>query len=122
MNKLRKMEIDFPKTSVSKITPQKNSIVGGDMQIEGNIHSSASVIIEGSVVGDISAKTVTIAKNAVHTGNIFADNVLISGKVTGEIITHNLDITSSASIAGKIQKTSISIEFGAKIDAHIRSN
>lgn len=122
MNKLRKMEIDFPKTAMSPDAQAKNSIVGGDMQIEGNIHSSASVIIEGSVTGDISAKTVTIAQNAVHIGNIYADNVIVSGKVTGEIITQNLDIASSASIQGKIQKTTISIAFGAKIDADIKAN
>lgn len=122
MNKLRKMEFEFPKTIVRESVQLQTSVIGEDMQIDGNIHSTARVIVRGVVNGDISAKNVSIEKNAVHIGNIFADGVEIAGKVEGEVVAHNLAIASTGSIKGSIQKTVISIAFGAEIDADIKAN
>ena len=122
MNKLRKMEFDFPKTAAHKNVQSTTSIIGEDMLIEGNIHSNAKVIVHGRVNGDISAKSVLIEKSAKHVGNIFADSVEIAGNVKGEVVAHNLAIASTGSIVGSIQKTVISIAFGAEIDASIKAN
>ncbi|PCI87315.1 MAG: hypothetical protein COB24_06720 [Hyphomicrobiales bacterium] len=122
MNKLSKMEFEFPKTIGHEDAQLKTSVIGEDMQIDGNIHSSARVIIRGTVKGDISAKNVLIEKSATHVGNIFADGVEIAGKMTGDIVAHNLAVASTASITGNIQKTVISIAFGAQIDADIKAN
>lgn len=116
------MEFEFPKTVSHENAQLKTSVIGEDMIIEGNIHSNARVIVRGKVVGDISAKNVAIAENAVHSGNIFADSIEIAGEVVGEIVAHNLDIASTAVITGKIQKTVISIAFGAEIEADIKTN
>lgn len=116
------MEFEFPKTIGHENAQLKTSVIGEDMQIDGNIHSSARVIIRGKVTGDISAKNVMIEKNAVHIGNIFADGVEIAGTTIGEIVAHNLVVASTGSIKGSIQKTVISIAFGAQIDAEIKAN
>ena len=90
--------------------------VGGS--IVGNISAQSAEIVGGNTKGNISVeeKIVVDIESSIE-GDIKAKDVVISGKVVGEIKAENtVRLTASANIQGDLYATSINIEAGAKLN------
>ena len=90
--------------------------IGKSLVIKGEVTGSESLYIDGRVEGSINlaGNRVTVGRNGVVAANITAREVVIMGKVTGNIeCSDRVDIRSEGSLTGDIVSQRISIEDGA---------
>lgn len=82
-----------------------DTLIGINTSFEGNIESEGTVRVDGKVKGDLKiGGDVFVGDGAVITGNIYANNVHLSGTVEGNIHSKGvLRILSTAKLYGDIQ-------------------
>jgi cytoskeletal protein CcmA (bactofilin family) len=79
--------------------------------------------VDGKIEGTINLadNRVTIGRNGVVAANISAREVVIMGKVTGNIqCSDRLDIRSEGSLAGDVTTMRISVEDGAVLKGSVQ--
>jgi cytoskeletal protein CcmA (bactofilin family) len=90
-------------TSVVKATLQGDDdvLVGG--QVEGAIHISGSLVVEGSVNGDVLAQLVRV-RGEIRGDIVAAQRVEVhsTGVVVGDIAAPRIDVAEGARIKGSI--------------------
>jgi cytoskeletal protein CcmA (bactofilin family) len=99
----------------NKSNPKATDTLVGEMTIcEGKIISEASLRIEGQMNGDIEcAGDITIGENAVVQSSIHARDVILAGKVKGNIHTNGkLIVLSTGVLIGNIDVRSFVIQEG----------
>jgi cytoskeletal protein CcmA (bactofilin family) len=90
--------------------------IGRTLVIKGEVTGAESLFIDGRVEGTISfpENRVTIGRNGNVTANITAKEVVIMGKVKGNVECEDrLDIRSEGVLAGDVITHRISVEEGA---------
>jgi len=112
------------KVSYSSSPPvDRKTIIGENISIEGNIHGKESLIIEGAMKGKIELEKnqITVGTKGRVEAEIHADNVTISGRLTGNIqALGKVSISNGANFTGEIKARSISVEDGAYLKATIK--
>ncbi|MGH9517412.1 MAG: bactofilin family protein [Terriglobales bacterium] len=99
-------------------SPIEQATIGRSLVIKGEITGSESLYVDGRIEGTISFKDhrVTVGRNGVVGANIFAREVVVMGKVTGNIeCSDRVDIRSEGSLTGDIISRRISVEDGAML-------
>ena len=94
------------------------SIIGSDVQIEGNIRTIGELQLDGNIVGDLACGGLVMGETGSVKGTITADNVTIRGKVAGEIRARSVRLEKSSVVEGDIYHESLSVEAGAKLTGH----
>jgi cytoskeletal protein CcmA (bactofilin family) len=90
--------------------------IGRSLVIKGEVSGAESLFIDGRIEGTISFpdNRVTIGRNGSVAANISAKEVVIMGKVQGNVeCTDRLDIRSEGVLAGDVITHRISVEEGA---------
>ena len=90
--------------------------IGKSLVIKGEVTGSESLYIDGRVEGSISlaGNRVTIGRNGVVAANINAREIVVLGKVRGNLTASDrVDIRSDGSLTGDVVAARISIEDGA---------
>jgi cytoskeletal protein CcmA (bactofilin family) len=90
--------------------------IGKSVVVKGELSGSEDLIVDGEVEGNISLKgqTCTIGPNGRVRANIEARNVVIHGRVNGDIhASERVELRKTASLAGDIATARISIDDGA---------
>jgi cytoskeletal protein CcmA (bactofilin family) len=103
------------KPAVSTATADQATI-GKSLVIKGEVTGSESLYIDGRVEGSINlaGNRVTIGRNGVVTANINAREIVVLGKVRGNLTASDrVDIRSDGSLTGDVVAARISIEDGA---------
>jgi len=94
----------------------QQATVGKALVIKGEVTGSEPLYIEGRVEGIISLPNsrVTVGRSGVVSANINAHEIIIIGKVRGNLIASDrVDIRSDGSLVGDVVAARISIEDGA---------
>lgn len=100
----------------SAATPQEQATLGKSLVIKGEVTGSESLYIDGRVEGSINlpGNRVTVGRNGVVSANITAREIVILGKVRGNMTASDrFDIRSEGSLTGDIVAQRVSIEEGA---------
>lgn len=94
------------------------TVIGPSVHIEGNFLSDGSVILAGTLTGNIQTKgDLRIEETARVTANIVADSVMVAGAVKGDVSAMGqLDIAASARIQGNIEARMLSVAPGAIVN------
>jgi cytoskeletal protein CcmA (bactofilin family) len=103
--------------------PIDQATIGRSVVIKGEISGSESLYVDGRIEGTVSFadNRVTIGRNGVVAANITAREVVIMGKVTGNIeCSDRVDIRSEGSLTGDIVSQRISIEDGAMLKGAVQ--
>ncbi len=90
--------------------------IGKSVVVKGELSGSEDLIIDGEVEGSIALRgqTLTVGPNGRVRANIEARNVILHGRVNGDIqATERVELRKSASLSGDISTMRISIEDGA---------
>jgi cytoskeletal protein CcmA (bactofilin family) len=90
--------------------------IGKSLVIKGEVTGSESLYIDGRVEGSISlaGNRVTVGRNGVVSANINAREIVVLGKVKGNLTASDrVDIRSDGSLTGDVVAARISIEDGA---------
>lgn len=101
------------------------STIGKDMVVVGEITGCESLFIDGRVEGsiDLPSSHVTIGRNGQVTASITARDVVVLGKVCGNIAASNLvELRAQSSVTGDVTTARLNMEDGASflgiIDIH----
>lgn len=90
--------------------------IGKSVVVKGELSGSEDLMVDGEVEGSITLRgqTLTVGPNGRVRANIEARNVILHGRVDGDIhATERVDLRKSASLSGDISTARISIEDGA---------
>jgi cytoskeletal protein CcmA (bactofilin family) len=90
--------------------------IGKSLIIKGEVTGSESLYIDGKVEGSINlpGNRVTVGRNGQVTANISAREIVVLGKVKGNVnASDRVDIRSEGSLSGDVVAQRISIEDGA---------
>jgi cytoskeletal protein CcmA (bactofilin family) len=90
--------------------------IGRTLVIKGEVSGAESLFVDGRIEGTISFpdNRVTIGRNGNVTANITAKELVIMGKVQGNVeCADRLDVRSEGMLAGDVITHRISIEEGA---------
>jgi cytoskeletal protein CcmA (bactofilin family) len=103
--------------------PVEQATIGRSLVIKGEISGSESLYIDGRIEGSINLNDnrITIGRNGVVAANITAREVVIMGKVNGNIqCSDRLDVRSEGSLTGDVCTPRISVEDGALIKGGVQ--
>jgi cytoskeletal protein CcmA (bactofilin family) len=101
---------------VSTTTTADQATIGKSLVIKGEVTGSESLYIDGRVEGSINlaGNRVTVGRNGVVAANINAREIVVLGKVRGNLTASDrVDIRSDGSLTGDVVAARISIEDGA---------
>jgi cytoskeletal protein CcmA (bactofilin family) len=96
--------------------PIEQATIGRSLVIKGEISGAEALYVDGRIEGKISlpGHRVTIGRNGTVQANITAREVVIMGKVNGNIeCGDRVDIRSEGSVTGDVSTVRISVEDGA---------
>src|SRR5881275_99323 len=105
-----------PRTAATTTTTADQATIGKSLVIKGEVTGSESLYIDGRVEGSInlSGNRVTVGRNGVVSANINAREIVVLGKVRGNLTASDrVDIRSDGSLTGDVIAARISIEDGA---------
>jgi cytoskeletal protein CcmA (bactofilin family) len=111
-------EPSAPRPSTPAGTPAAadQATIGKSLVVKGEVTGSESLYIDGKVEGaiNLAGNRVTVGRNGQVAANIAAREVVVLGKVRGNInASDRVDIRSEGSLTGDVSAQRISIEDGA---------
>jgi len=99
-----------------KSTPTGRTSIGRSLVIKGEISGAESLQIDGRIEGsiDLADQSVTVGAQGNVAANISAREVVVLGKVQGNIeCTERVEIRSAGSVTGDVVTHRITVEDGA---------
>src|SRR6202790_2430774 len=103
--------------------PVEQATIGRTLVIKGELSGAEALYIDGRIEGKISLpdNRVTVGRNGSVQANITAREIVIMGKVNGNIeCGDRLDIRSEGSVTGDVSTVRISVEDGAVLKGGIQ--
>ena len=103
--------------------PIDQATIGRTLVIKGEITGSEALYIDGRVEGKITMpeSRVTVGRNGKVDASIQAREVIVMGKVNGNIeCSDRVDIRSEGAVSGDISTVRISVEDGAALKGGIQ--
>lgn len=104
-----------------KKQPPIKSLIAVGSHIEGHLKFTDGLRVDGEVTGDIRSNTdhpsiLVISESATVTGSIYADHVIINGRVNGPVhARHMLELQPKAQIVGDVHYKALEMHQGAVI-------
>lgn len=99
------------------------SIIGAGMKVVGDIVTEGIVRVEGQVEGTIRAGTAVVLGQAGSIeGNLFTEDAVIGGRVSGSIVASNrLELQSTCRVDGEIRTRAehLKLEEGARFAGQV---
>jgi cytoskeletal protein CcmA (bactofilin family) len=105
-----------PPVSSAAVPTGEQATIGKSLIVKGEVSGSESLYIDGKVEGAINlpGNRVTVGRNGQVAANIMAREVVVLGKVRGNVqASDRVDIRSEGSLTGDVAAARISIEDGA---------
>ena len=124
------MKPSFTPSTPNQLTPVKTmtspieqATIGRTVVIKGEVSGNESLYIDGRVEGSVTFKDhrVTVGRNGVVQANISAREVVIMGKVTGNVeCSDRVDIRSEGTLTGDVVSARIRVEDGAMLRGSVQ--
>jgi cytoskeletal protein CcmA (bactofilin family) len=98
------------------------SIIAPGTKITGDCETEGTLRIEGVIEGKVTAgKAVVVGKDGVVKGDIFTQDAVIGGHVTGIVVAESrLELQATCVIDGEIRARRIKLDEGGKINGQIQ--
>jgi cytoskeletal protein CcmA (bactofilin family) len=103
--------------------PTEQATIGRSLVIKGEVTGSESLFIDGRIEGTINFADhrVTVGRNGHVAASINAKEVVIMGKVNGNVTcTDRVDIRAEGSLTGDVTTHRISVEDGAVLTGSVQ--
>lgn len=89
------------------------SFIEDGLVFTGNTVSTGNVHVEGEIQGDVKCAQFSIGENGRVNGKVHAEEVVISGNLTGSISGERVMLKPGCDVRGDISYGSLSVEHGA---------
>ncbi len=102
-----------------------DTLIGVDTRVEGNIHFSGGLRIDGTVLGAITEpndkpSTLILSEHGRIEGAITASKVVINGSVIGPVKANQfIELQTKARITGDVYYNSLEMHTGAVIEGKL---
>ena len=98
------------------------SIIGQGMTVVGDCDTDGAVRVEGTVQGNIRAgKAVVVGKEGVVNGDIFTQDAVIGGTVSGTLrAASRLEVQATSRIDGEVLAERMQLEEGAILNGSVQ--
>ena len=106
-----------PKRGLRNGTP---SIISADLIVRGALFSAGDVQIDGRVDGDIRAGGLIVGEKAVIVGDVYAEEIVVRGRVEGGISARKVSLSSTCHVEGNILHEALAVEIGAYFEGNCR--
>lgn len=113
---IKEREGNVVSTNPNRSAANTPSIIGGDVQLKGNLITTGEVQFDGRMEGDLHCGSLTIGESAEVTGSVVAETVIIHGRLKGTIRARRVRLERTAKVQGDVWHEIISIEAGAHIE------
>lgn len=99
------------------------SIIGPGMRVVGDCETEGTLRIEGTVQGKVIAgKAVVVGREGTVKGDIFTQDAVIGGHVTGKVIAESrLELQETSVVDGEIHARRIKLEEGGRVNGSIHT-
>ncbi len=104
---------------------EDSTVIGKSVVIRGELTGSEDLFMDGTIEGTITLTNsrLTIGPNAHVTANISVQDVIIFGRVDGNIqATGSIDLRQSAAVIGDVLAGRLAIEESAMIRGRVELN
>ncbi len=110
------------KTTISTLDSAPiTTVIGCDITITGDLEGTNPIKMDGKVKGNIICeKGIILGENGEVHGDINSENIIIYGKVFGNIIATELLLKNGGCINGDIKTKTIEIEMGGKYNGQLK--
>lgn len=98
------------------------TVIGKSMRVVGDLSGEEDLVVDGALDGTVrlAAARFTLGATGSLRGNVEAKDVIVLGKVEGDIrATGRVELRSSCSVLGNIYATSFSMEENAAFRGQI---
>jgi cytoskeletal protein CcmA (bactofilin family) len=113
-----------PKSASTKV----DTIIGQQTRIEGNIHFSGGLHIDGLVKGGViaeadSTSVLTVSEHGSIEGDVRVPTVILNGKVTGDVRSaERIELAAKARVDGDVYYNLIEMAMGAAVNGSLVHN
>lgn len=102
-----------------------DTLIGAKSRLTGDLHFEGGLRIDGQVEGNIEASgeksaMLVISEQAIVTGVIRAEHIIINGTVNGPVhATELLELQPKAKILGDVSYKALEMHAGAVVEGHL---
>lgn len=93
----------------------KESIIGADVTVTGNMKSAANIQINGNIKGEIETENdILVGETATIDGSMKAKNIIVTGTVKGNLaVDEDLEISPTGKVFGDVITKNLIIKKGS---------
>jgi cytoskeletal protein CcmA (bactofilin family) len=89
-------------------------VLGENSKIIGDVESAGTILVEGTILGNLQGEKVILGEKAYVKGDISANSISIAGKIEGHLLgKENVELRNTAKVFGDIVTKSLSMMDGA---------
>ena len=100
-----------------------DSLIGATARVDGNVHFTGGLRIDGVVKGSVVAQdvgTVIVSEEASVEGEIRVGHAVINGRVVGPIHgTDSVELQAKANVNGDVHYKSLEVHLGAIVQGRL---
>ncbi len=102
-----------------------DTLIGADTRVEGNVHFSGGLRVDGVVLGAVSEpsdspSTLILSEHGRIEGAITASKIVINGTVLGPVkASQFIELQTKARITGDVNYNSLEMHTGAVIEGKL---
>ncbi|MCG8563078.1 MAG: polymer-forming cytoskeletal protein [Hyphomicrobiales bacterium] len=98
----------------------QSSVIGSELKVVGNVASDGELQVEGRIEGDVQCTQLVISPSAHIIGEVTAEDVIVNGRLQGDIHGIRVTLQSNATVEGDIYHQSLAVEDGASFEGSSR--
>lgn len=98
----------------------KPSMISEGFEFNGDIKSSGSLTVEGSIIGQVSVDHMIVGVTGSVSGTITAKTINVKGKLAGSIICSDIVVGGRSIVDGNVTYSSITIQRGGIIKGDLK--
>ncbi len=102
-----------------------DTLIGRQTEITGDVNFSGGLHVDGRIKGNVYSATdksssLSVAEAGVIEGNVKVSNVVVNGRVVGEVrASERLTLGSKARIVGDVRYRVLQMEAGALVNGQL---
>lgn len=98
------------------------TIIAEGVKVEGQFASSGDVVIDGHVVGTVSAQgNIRVGEHAHIEANISANSLFVSGTIVGDVaVEERLELAPTSRITGNVHARVLQMQAGCVLNGAVR--